>query len=60
MELLARAGGLAGFAKSREIVIVRTDAGKSRRFRFDYESYVSGENFQQNISLHAGDVIIVP
>jgi polysaccharide export outer membrane protein len=60
MQLLARAGGLADYAKPKAIVIVRTDAGKIRRFRFDYDRFVSGENFQQNISLHAGDVIIVP
>jgi polysaccharide export outer membrane protein len=60
MELLARAGGLAESARPKGIVIVRTDGGRSRRFRFDYNRYVSGENLQQNISLRTGDVIIVP
>jgi polysaccharide biosynthesis/export protein len=60
MQLLARAGGLADTAKPREIMIIRTEAGKPRRFRFDYDRFISGENFQQNITLHAGDVIIIP
>ena len=60
MQVLARAGGLADTAKPREIMIIRTEAGKTRRFRFDYDRFISGENFQQNIALHAGDVIIIP
>jgi protein involved in polysaccharide export with SLBB domain len=58
--LLARAGGLTDGAKGRDITIVRSEAGKTRRFRFDYESFVSGGNLRQNISLHTGDVIIIP
>jgi polysaccharide export outer membrane protein len=58
VELLARAGGVA--EPARAIVIVRTEGIKTRRFRFDYERYVSGENLQQNIPLRPGDVIIVP
>jgi polysaccharide export outer membrane protein len=60
VQLLARAGGFTESAKPREIVIVRTEAGKTRRFRFNYDTFTTGENFQQNILLHGGDVIIIP
>ncbi len=60
MQLLARAGGLSETAKPKEIMIVRRIAGKTRRYRFDYDRYISGVNFQQNISLRSGDVIIIP
>lgn len=60
MELLARAGGLADFAKKENIVIVRWEAGQNRRVRFNYKTYVEGKNLQQNITLKNGDVIIVP
>jgi len=60
VELLARAGGITDAAKGREIVIVRTEGEKTRRFRFDYVSFIDGKNLQQNIPLRSGDVIIVP
>ncbi len=60
IELLARAGGLSEFAKSRDIVVIRTDGGKTRRFRFNYNSFVDGDNLQQNIPLRSGDMIVVP
>jgi len=60
VQLLARVGGFTDVAKPREVAIVRTEAGKVRRFRFDFETFASGENFQQNITLHSGDVIVIP
>jgi polysaccharide export outer membrane protein len=61
VQLLARAGGFTEVAKTREIMVVRTDNnGKTRRFRFNYETFSTGENFQQNITLRSGDVIIIP
>jgi len=59
VQLLARAGGFTDLAKSRDVVIVRTEAGKTRRFRFNFDTFASGQNFQQNITLHSGDVIII-
>lgn len=59
MELLVRAGGLVEFAKSDEIQIVRKESGKSRRFIFNYKQFVEGKNYQQNIRLRSGDMVIV-
>jgi polysaccharide export outer membrane protein len=59
MELLVRAGGLVEFAKSDEIQIVRKEAGKPRRFVFNYKQFVEGKNYQQNLRLRSGDMVIV-
>jgi len=60
MEILARAGGLADFAKKEEIAIVRTEGGKTQRLLFNYKAFVEGKNLQQNIQMRNGDVIVVP
>ena len=60
MEILARAGGLADFAKKEEIAIVRTEGGKTQRLLFNYKAFVEGKNLQQNIQMKNGDVIVVP
>jgi polysaccharide export outer membrane protein len=60
MDLLARAGGLADFAKKENIVIYRTEPGKQVRIPFNYKSFVEGKNLQQNIQLRSGDLIVVP
>jgi polysaccharide export outer membrane protein len=59
MELLVRAGGLVEFAKSDEIHIVRKEAGKPRRLIFNYKQFVEGKNYQQNVRLRSGDMVIV-
>ena len=60
MELLVRAGGLADFAKSEEIQIVRKVGNKLNRFRFNYKQFAEGKNYQQDIRLRTGDMVIVP
>lgn len=60
VELLSRAGGLAEFSKSDEIVIVRSERGRTRRFIFNYKLFVEGKNLQQNIPLQNGDVVLIP
>jgi polysaccharide biosynthesis/export protein len=60
LELLVKAGGLAEFAKAKDIQIVRKDGAKTSRFFFNYKSFVEGKDSRQNISLKTGDVVIVP
>jgi polysaccharide biosynthesis/export protein len=60
MQLLVRAGGLTEFAKSEEITIVRVEGNRTRRLRFNYKQFIEGRDFQQNIQLQRGDMIIVP
>jgi polysaccharide biosynthesis/export protein len=60
MELLIRAGGPADFAKTEDIQILRKEAGKLRRYRFSYKQFAEGKNYQQDIPLRNGDMVIVP
>jgi polysaccharide export outer membrane protein len=60
MELLVRAGGLAEFAKGEDIQVLRKEADKLHRFHFNYKQFAEGRNYQQDISLRSGDMVIVP
>jgi polysaccharide export outer membrane protein len=60
MEALVRAGGVAEFAKAEEIQILRKNGDKPRRFRFNYKTFSEGKDYQQNIQLRNGDMVIVP
>lgn len=60
LQMLATAGGLAEFAKADEIVIMRTEQGQTKSFKFNYKDVRKGKNLQQNIALKPGDTIVVP
>ena len=60
MQVLIRAGGLSEYAKSDEIQIMRADGETIRRLRFDYKQFIEGKDYQRNIRLRRGDLIIVP
>ena len=60
LQALAMAGGTAEFAKTDKIIIMRTTAGKSETFKFNYKDVLKGKNLQQNILLRPGDTILVP
>ncbi len=61
LQSLSMAGGLAPFAKSSHIRIIRRrDSGEQVAFKFDYNDVMHGKKLKQNIVLRGGDVIIVP
>ena len=59
MKALSEAGGFIEGAKKGDVVIVRTEGSTERRFKFNYNDVIKGENLQQNIKLLPGDTIIV-
>ncbi len=59
LQLIAQAGGLNTFANRKNIVILRGSGGHMERLKFNYNSAVQGDP-KQNISLQAGDTVIVP
>ncbi len=59
LQLIATAGGLNDFAKRKEIVIVRKEAGKDVIFPFDYTSVGTKDKAKQNIFLKPGDTVVV-
>jgi polysaccharide export outer membrane protein len=60
MQLIAMAGGLTEFADKKNIRIVRTEDGKPRTFKLNYNDVAKGNRLEQNIVLQPGDTVIVP
>jgi len=59
-QLIARAGGLTEFAKRYQIAIIRQEATGARRYLFNYATFQTGADLDQNLILKAGDIIVVP
>ncbi len=60
LQALALAGGLAEYAKGNDIVLMRTENGKTKTFPFRYKDVIKGKNLEQNIELRPGDTLVVP
>jgi polysaccharide biosynthesis/export protein len=60
LNIIARAGGLTEFAKSKNIIILRNENGKMLKFPFNYKNIINGKDLQQNILLKSGDTVMVP
>ena len=59
LQAIGEAGGFIEGADKGDVIIVRNDSGKERRFKFNYNEVVDGKNPAQNIKLLPGDTIIV-
>lgn len=59
LQAIGEAGGFIEGANKGDVIIVRNEAGKERRFKFNYNEVVDGKNAAQNIKLAPGDTIIV-
>lgn len=60
MQLIAQAGGVSAYANAKSIMIMRTEDGRPRTFKFNYKDVVRGKNLNQNIQLQPGDMVVVP
>ena len=60
LQAIAHAGGLLEYADGKNIVVLRSENGQERNFKFNYKDVVKGKNLQQNILLKPGDTIVVP
>jgi polysaccharide export outer membrane protein len=60
LQLLALAGGVAEYAKSEQIQVMRTEDGKTTNHRFNYKDVIKGKKLEQNLLLRPGDTVIVP
>ena len=59
LQAIAEAGGLLEHAKKSDVVVVRSEQGKERRFKFNYNEVLKGQKTEQNIRLLPGDTILV-
>jgi polysaccharide export outer membrane protein len=59
LQVLSAAGGLLEYADKDNIVILRKEDGRDRRFKFNFNDVVKGKNVEQNILLKPGDTVLV-
>jgi polysaccharide export outer membrane protein len=57
---LSSAGGFTQFANLKKIYMFRVENGKQVKYPFNYKDVISGKQPDQNVSLKAGDTIVVP
>jgi polysaccharide biosynthesis/export protein len=57
---LSSAGGFTQFANLKKIYMFRMENGKQVKYPFNYKSVVSGKSADENVTLKAGDTIVVP
>jgi polysaccharide export outer membrane protein len=59
LQIIAEAGGFLEHANKGNVVILRTENGQERRYKFNYNDVVRGRNIAQNIRLLPGDTILI-
>ena len=59
LQVLSVSGGLLEYADKDDIVVIRKENGRERRFKFNFNDVVKGKNVQQDIALQPGDTIYV-
>ena len=60
LQALSVAGGMTPFAKLDNIIVIRSSGGAQKTLPFRYNEASEGRNLAQNITLEAGDVVVVP
>jgi len=60
LQALSLAGGLTPFAGANDIIVLRGSGAQQRLLPFRFADVSKGRSLEQNITLMAGDVIIVP
>jgi polysaccharide export outer membrane protein len=60
LQALALAGGFREFAKRDRIIVIRERRGQRQAIVFNFRDLEAGINLEQNITVEAGDTLIVP
>lgn len=60
LQAISAAGGLAPFAKSKQIYILRNDGLEQKKLPFNYDAVIKGKHREQNVVLEPGDTVVVP
>ncbi len=60
LQALSSAGGFTQFANRKKIYMFRVESGKQVKYPFDYKAVIEGKRPDENVTLKAGDTIVVP
>lgn len=60
LRAISEGEGFNEWADKNSVILIRGFGPKQRRYLFEYDNVLSGENLDQNIILKPGDVIVVP
>src|ERR1700730_7359453 len=60
LQALSSGGGFTPYANLKKIYLLRQENGKQVKHPFNYKEVIGGKNPDQNITLKAGDTIVVP
>lgn len=60
LQIIPMAGGFTEWANQKRILIIRKENGRERRFIVNYKKIIEGDELEHNITLKAGDTVIVP
>jgi polysaccharide export outer membrane protein len=60
LQLIAEAGGLATFAKSKSIYVLREQSGRQVRIPYSYKKILQGQGQVADVALLPGDMVVVP
>lgn len=60
LQALSLAGGTTPFAKLDNIIVIRGAGGSQRSLPFRYNKVSEGKDLAENVTLEAGDVVVVP
>ena len=59
-QVISLAGGFTEWANPKKILVVRKEDGREKRITVNYKKIMSGSNTSSDVTLKAGDTIIVP
>jgi polysaccharide export outer membrane protein len=60
IQMISLAGGVAEFADSKNIMVIRTENGRQVAHKVNYKEVMAGKKLAQNIELKPGDTVVVP
>jgi len=60
LQALSNAGGFTQFANTKNIYVLREENGKQMKLPFNFKDVIKGRKPEENVTLKAGDTIIIP
>jgi len=59
-QIIVMAGGFTEWANQKKIVVVRKEDGREKRIKVNYKKIMNGGNPGLDVTLKAGDTVIIP